>query len=101
MANDTNATVFVGPILQAGAIADAVIAAIREGNPETTVANRGSYLRVQAPSPCHLRLEHIERRLGRTFSLPGDLEAIMVSFAGKLSFTDTQVIWQAPEVGRR
>jgi hypothetical protein len=37
----------------------------------------------------------VERRLGRAFSLPADLEEVMPSFKGALSMTDDQAVWQS------
>lgn len=83
----------VGPVLEAGELADAVIAAIREQHPEVTVRDRGSYLRVLVPGRCVVRREAIERALGRPVRLPADLERVMPSFQGRLAMTEDMVEW--------
>ena len=42
----------VGPVLEAGEVASALIAAIREGNRDVEIVDRGSYLRVLCPQRC-------------------------------------------------
>jgi len=83
----------VGPVLEAGEVADAVIAAIREHNEHVTVRDRGAYVRVLVPRCCILRRDAIERALGRPFALPGDLERMMPSFQGRLTMDDDQAEW--------
>jgi toluene monooxygenase system ferredoxin subunit len=84
----------VGPVLQAGPLGDAVIAAIRELNPQTTVLDRGAYLRVLVPGRCVVTRERIERHAGTMFRLPSDLESIMPSFKGRLTITEEEVTWE-------
>ena len=83
----------VGPILEQGHVADAVVAAIRELNPGVTVIDRGSYLRVFKGDRCTLSREAVERHLGRPFFLPGDLETVMPSFRGKFEVSDDNATW--------
>jgi hypothetical protein len=85
----------VGPVLVEGPETDAVIAAIRELNPEVTVMDRGAYLRVEVPNRCVVTRAAIERGLGRAFVLPGDLERIMPSFKGALSVAPDRAAWEA------
>ena len=59
---------WVGPVLQAGTSADAIVAAIRELNPGVEVVDRGSYLRVQVERRCVVTRASIER--GETISTP-------------------------------
>jgi hypothetical protein len=89
----------VGPVLQAGAAAEAVVAAICELNEGARVANRGSYLRVLVPGRCAVTRRAIERHLGGPFRLPRDLEQIMPSFQGRLALTEDEASWQAGPVG--
>ena len=44
----------VGPVIQAGEIADAVVAAVQEDNAgkEVPVADRGSYVRIEVDTEC-------------------------------------------------
>jgi hypothetical protein len=89
----------VGPVLRAGQLAEGVAAAIRSMNPAAVVLDRGAYLRVEAPSPCRVTREAIERELGRRFELPSDLEGIMPSFAGKLQLDAVEAVWSAGAAG--
>ena len=84
---------WVGPVLQAGPATDAVIAAVRELNPQVEVLDRGAYLRVLAPGRCLVTRAHIERHRGCAFVLPGDLELVMSSFKGRLTVTEEEACW--------
>ncbi len=83
----------VGPVLEAGETARAVIAALRRLNTDVVVLDRGSYLRVLVPGRCRMTREAVERALGRPFRLPGDLERVMPSFKGRLVVGDDEVVW--------
>jgi hypothetical protein len=85
----------VGPVLAAGPRAAAVVAAIRADNVGVEVLDRGSYLRVSVIGRCRLTRAAVEALLGEAFELPADLEAIMPSFAGKISIDDAEAIWTA------
>lgn len=89
----SDAADLVGPVLEAGEAARAVVAAIRDLNPGVEVRDRGAYLRVQAPRRCVVTREAIERSLGRPFELPGDLECLMPSFKGRFQVSDAQASW--------
>ena len=93
---------WVGPVLEAGELADAIVEAIRADQPAAVVEDRESYLRVLSPSPCVLRRAEVERRTGRPFALPFDLEQVMPSFKGRLTIGADQVTWAltAHEAGR-
>jgi len=91
---------WVGPVLQAGPAADAVIAAIRELNPEVEIVDRGAYLRVLAPPRCRVTRAAIERHRGAPFALPADLEPIMSSFKGRLGLSDSEAWWDFVVAGR-
>ncbi len=88
----------VGPVLEPGDAALAVIAAIRRCNAEVDVEDHGSYLRVRVPGRCVVTREAIEECLGRGFRLPGDLEAVMPSFKGRLALSQDDAVWS---LGRR
>jgi hypothetical protein len=83
----------VGPVLEASDGGRAVVEAIREGNAGVVVLDRGAYLRVLVPNRCIVRRDAIERVLGRSFALPGDLELVMPAFQGNLTITDDEVVW--------
>jgi hypothetical protein len=84
----------VGPVLQAGRMADAVIAAIEDLNADATVVDRGAYLRVLVPRRCVVTRERIERYACEPVRFPSDLEAVMSSFKGRLSMTDEEACWE-------
>ena len=83
----------VGPVLETGEAAEAVIAAIRELNRNVVVQNRGAYLRVLVPGRCVVTSAAIAAALGRSFCLPGDLELIMPSFKGRFEVSDQRASW--------
>jgi hypothetical protein len=84
----------VGPVLIAGPIADAVVAALQELNAEVTVIDRGAYLRVLVRERCRLTCAAVERRTHSPFRLPADLEMVMASFRGRLRIDEAEVIWE-------
>ncbi len=85
----------VGPVLAAGSLADAVVAAARRLNDGVEVLDRGGYLRVSAPGRCVVTRAAIEAHLGRPVALPGDLEKVMTSFAGRLTVGPDGATWEA------
>jgi toluene monooxygenase system protein D len=84
----------VGPILRAGEIADAVIDAIAEDNPdkEVVVVDRGDYVRVHTAGQCRLSKGTLEKYLGREYELPM-LEIEMSSFSGRLRTRWNEYVW--------
>ena len=84
----------VGPVLTPGPLADAVIAAIRGANADVTVIDRGAYLRVLVPRRCRLERARVAEILEADFQLPGDLEAIMPSFRGRLTIAEERALWE-------
>lgn len=87
----------VGPVLEAGPVACAIVAAIRELDPTIQVTDRGAYVRVLAAGRCRVTRAAIELALGRPFQLPGDLERVMPSFAGRFTVSEDEALW---ELGR-
>ncbi len=61
---------YVGPVLQAGEVAEAVTAAIRQLNNTVIVLDRGAYQRVLVPGRCVLTRVAVEAHLGRLAALP-------------------------------
>jgi toluene monooxygenase system protein D len=95
MLNDTtNTWDHVGPVLQAGALGNAIVAAIRDLNPDVVVVDRGAYLRVLAPRTCLLTRAGIEKHLGRQVRFPGELETVMSAFKGSIRLTQDEAVWQ-------
>jgi toluene monooxygenase system protein D len=87
-------SVLVGPVLTGGATARAVGAAILATHPEARIDDHGGYLRVLVPVRCVLTRAAVESMLGEPFELPADLERIMPSFRGRISFAKEQVTWE-------
>lgn len=91
----------VGPVLQSGPVADAIIAAIKELNQDVIVIDRGAYVRVLVPRSCVVTRSAIERHLGRSFRFPGELETVMSAFKGSLQLNQGDASWQFAEVSGR
>jgi toluene monooxygenase system protein D len=90
----------VGPVLQAGALANAIVAAIRDLNSHVTVVDRGAYLRVLAPQTCIVTRISIENHLGRPMRFPGELETVMAAFKGAIRLTQDEAVWQLNSVSQ-
>jgi toluene monooxygenase system ferredoxin subunit len=84
----------VGPVLQSGPLADAVVAALLAENPAARVVDRGAYLRVLCPRVCAVSRAAIEARTGAAFRLPRDLELMMSSFKGRFRVTEDEARWE-------
>lgn len=100
-ARQLEARIAVGPVLIAGPVSNAVVAAIQEENRDVVVLDRGAYLRVLVPRRCVVSRAAVERLTGQPFRLPTDLEAIMASFKGKLALDDRCAVWSLPGAGER
>lgn len=83
----------MGPVLEASPAGRAVVAAIEDLNTNVHVEDRAAYLRVEVRGRCVVTRDAIERRLGRAFRLPMDLEAVMPAFKGMLSVDDDRAEW--------
>jgi hypothetical protein len=84
----------VGPVLTPGPLTDAIIAAIRATHGDARVVDRGAYLRVLVPNRCCLDGARVQALAKAAFQLPGDLEAIMPSFRGRLTIAGDQALWE-------
>jgi len=84
----------VGPVLQSGPVADAIIAAIKDLNQEVMVVDRGAYVRVLVPQCCVVTRSAIEQHLGRPFRFPGELETVMSAFKGSLQLNQDDAAWR-------
>lgn len=84
----------VGPVLQAGPIANAIIAAIQDLNQDVMVVDRGAYVRVLVPRCCVVTRSAIEKHLGRSFRFPGELETVMSAFKGSLQLNQDDAAWR-------
>ena len=84
----------VGPVLQSGAVANAIVAAIRELNQDVLIVDRGAYVRVLVPQCCVVTRLAIEKHLGRPFRFPGELETVMPAFKGSLLLNQDDAAWR-------
>jgi toluene monooxygenase system protein D len=84
----------VGPVLQSGPIANAIIAAIKDLNQDVVVVDRGAYVRVLVPRSCVVTRSAIENHLGRPFRFPGELETVMSAFKGSLQLNQDDAAWR-------
>ncbi len=95
MADDKSDTYdCVGPVLQSGPVANAIITAIRDLNQDVIVVDRGAYVRVLVPQCCVVTRMAIEKHLGRPFRFPGELEGVMSSFKGSLQLNQNDAAWR-------
>jgi toluene monooxygenase system protein D len=94
--NEEQAKVYdhVGPVLQMGALSEAIVAAIKDLNTDVAVIDRGGYLRVLVPHRCIVTRSAIEKYLGRSVRFPGELETVMSAFKGTLKLTGDEAVWQ-------
>jgi toluene monooxygenase system protein D len=90
----TNTYDHVGPVLHAGALTNAIVAAIRDLNSDVIVVDRGAYLRVLVPRTCMVTRVSIEKHLGRPVRFPGELETVMSAFKGTIRLTQEEAVWQ-------
>jgi toluene monooxygenase system protein D len=81
-----------GPVMQAGELADAVIEAARQDNPdkEIVVDDHLAYVRIQAEGGMIIRRETVETCLGRPFEMR-ELERNLSGFAGQIDTRSDQV----------
>ena len=86
----------VGPVLLATPFAEAVVAAIREENDDVLVRQEAAYLRVLVPGECRLSRSALRSVIGEEVHFPGDLEAVMSSFSGRMEITDHAAVWWIP-----
>jgi toluene monooxygenase system protein D len=95
MTNEATAPITdpVGPVVQAGQLANAVAQAAQIDNEgkRVEVRGRGAYVRIEVDGgECVLRRKTIEEALGRPFQMR-DLEISMPSFVGRIE-TGTQQV---------
>lgn len=84
----------VGPVLQRGPVAEAVLAAICAENTDVELLDRGAYVRVLVARRCVVTRQAIEAHLGRPFRLPADLEPVMPAFKGRFFVSEDQGVWE-------
>jgi hypothetical protein len=84
----------VGPVMRSGDIAEAVIDAVADDNPQRDVyvTDRGDYVHIHTLKDCRLTRASLERNLGRSYDL-ALLEIEMPSFAGRMHTSDHEYRW--------
>ena len=84
----------VGPVIRSGDLADAVIDAAIEDNPdrEVMVFEREDYVRIHAERDCVVTRASIEKHLGRAFDM-AMLEIEMPSFKGRMQSSTDRMRW--------
>lgn len=89
-------TKYVGPVVRGldANLADAVIAAIEEDNPDADVLvdDQGGYIRIHTPNECRLTRASLEDAMGRPFKLH-QLEPQLAGFAGRMKSSDDEIVW--------
>lgn len=84
----------VGPVLQSGTVANAIVAAIKDLNRDVLIIDRGAYVRVLVPQCCIVTRAAIEKHLGRSFRFPGELETVMSAFKGSFQLNQDDAAWR-------
>lgn len=92
----TTSTKMVGPVVSGmhGALAEAVITAIEDDNPDLLVEvdDQGGYIRIQTPGRCRITRASLEDALGRSFPMY-ELEPSLAGFAGRMQVSDDEITW--------
>jgi toluene monooxygenase system protein D len=84
----------VGPVIRSGNLAEAVIDAVEQDNPESDVLvlDRDDYVRIHTVGRCRLTHASLEKALGQPFPLAA-LEIDMPSFRGRMKTRTDEYIW--------
>jgi toluene monooxygenase system protein D len=84
----------VGPVIRAGALAEAVIAAVEEDNPghDVVVVDRDDYVRIHTSQRCRLSRASLEKHYGQRYPL-SLLEIDMPAFKGRLRTRMDEYVW--------
>ncbi|MET7998232.1 MmoB/DmpM family protein [Amycolatopsis sp. NPDC005232] len=92
----------VGPLMQAGEMADLVADAIAEDNPgaEVLIRDQGSFIRIHTPGVCRLTRQTLSELAGRPLRI-GDVEPHMAFFAGHITTTTDEMIWRSGQSAAR
>jgi toluene monooxygenase system protein D len=92
----------VGPIMQAGEMADLVADAIAIDNPgsEVHVRDHGSYVRIHTAGNCRLTRQTLSEVAGRPLRI-GDVEPHMAFFAGHIRTTTDDIVWHTNQAAAR
>ncbi len=84
----------VGPVLRNCEQGRHLAHALCQENQEAHLIERGSYLRVEVPRICTLKMDTFRQCFGAHAAYPSALELIMHSFQGKITITDTEICWK-------
>ncbi len=97
-----NEAALVGPIMQAGEMADLVAEAIAIDNPgsEVHVSDHGSYVRIHTAGNCRLTRQTLSELAGRPVRI-GDVEPHMAFFAGHIRTTTDDIVWHSRQRAAR
>jgi toluene monooxygenase system protein D len=92
----------VGPIMQAGEMADLVAEAIAEDNPgvEVHLRDEGSYIHIHTRGRCRLTRRTLTELAGRPVRI-GDVEPQMAFFAGHIITTTDEIVWHTKQGAAR
>ena len=84
----------VGPVVRSGPLAEAIIDAVADDNPDrdVIVIDRGDYLRIHTAGTCRLTRASLERHYGQAIALAA-LEVEMPSFTGRLRTRVDEYVW--------
>jgi toluene monooxygenase system protein D len=84
----------VGPVVRSGPLAEAVIDAVADDNPDrdVVVVDRGDYVRIHTAHTCRLTRASLQRHFGASFELAA-LEIEMPSFKGRLRTRVNEYVW--------
>ncbi|NJM73052.1 MAG: monooxygenase [Scytonema sp. RU_4_4] len=87
-------TKLVGPVVRDNEMAEALIAAIEQDNPdvELYVDDRGGYIRIHTEQYCRVTRKSLEAALGRSFPL-SQIEPALATFAGRIRSGDEEIVW--------
>lgn len=94
MSSTTTGAALVGPIMQAGEMADLVADVIAADNPgaDVMIRDEGSYIHIHTPGECVLTRATLSELAGRPMRI-GDLEPHMSFFAGHIRTTTDSITW--------
>ena len=92
MTEDTSQQRFVGPVMKAGEIGEAVIEAIQEDNQgrKIEIEEHASYYRVKVEGECLISMATVSDVLGRDVQV-SDIEQNMPSFEGFIRVATDQM----------
>ncbi|MET4806180.1 MmoB/DmpM family protein [Limibacillus sp. MBR-115] len=87
---------FVGPVIKAGEMAEAVLEAVQEDNEgrQILTEEHASYVRIWVMDECILNMDTVSRMLGRPISI-GDIEVNMPGFSGFIQTSQSGIRFYA------